>query len=63
MRVCGAGSGDDLRAAGVGQAIGNVLGNGAEKQKGLLQHQPDIAAEVGNRIRTDVYPVDQNRTL
>ena len=63
MRVRGAGSGHDLGAAGVRQTVGNVLGNGAEKQKGLLQHQPDIAAEVGNRIRADVDPIHQNRAL
>jgi hypothetical protein len=38
----GAGGGDDLLARGVGLAVGDVLGNGAEEQEGLLQHQADV---------------------
>ena len=63
MRVRGAGSSHDLGAARIRQAVSNVLGDGAEKQKGLLQHQPDIAAEVGNGVRADVHAVNQNRAL
>jgi hypothetical protein len=47
----GAGGGDDLVAGGVGLAVGDVLGNGAEEQEGLLQHQADVAAVVGHRKR------------
>jgi hypothetical protein len=40
--VRGAGGGDDLGARGVGLAVGDVLGNGAEEQEGFLQHQADV---------------------
>ena len=42
----GAGGGDDLVPAGVRLAIGDVLGDGAEEEEGLLQYQADIAAEL-----------------
>ena len=63
MGVGGAGRGDDFLARGVRLAIGNVLGNRAEEQKGFLQHQTDVLAEVGNRIRPNVHAVHQNRAL
>jgi hypothetical protein len=43
VRVGGARRGDDLLARGVGLAVGDVLGDGAEEQEGLLQHQADVA--------------------
>jgi hypothetical protein len=39
---------DDLFTSGVRSAVGNVLGDGAEEQKGLLQHQANVAAVVGH---------------
>ena len=48
MRVGRAGGGHDLLARGVGLAVGDVLGNGAEEQEGLLQHQADVAPVVGH---------------
>ena len=63
MRMRGARGGHDLAARGLGLAVGNVLGNGAEEQKRLLQHQPNVAAEVGNRILSNVHAVHQNGAL
>ena len=63
MGVCGAGGGDDFLARGIGFAVGDVLGDGAEEQERFLQHQPDVAPIFGDRHGADVDAVDQDRTF
>ena len=63
VRVRGAGGGDDLGARRVRLAVGDVLGDGAEEQERLLQHEADVAAVVGDRKRADVGAVDPDRAL
>ena len=63
MGVRGACSGDNLGAAGSGFAIGDVVGDSAEKQERFLQHQADIAPVVGHRQRADIHAVEQNRAF
>jgi hypothetical protein len=63
VRVRGARGGDDLGARRLGLAVGDVLGDRAEEQEGLLQHQADVLAVFGDRYRTDVHAVDQDRAF
>ncbi len=63
MRVRGARGGDDLVARRLGLAVGDVLGDRAEEQERLLQHEPDVAPVFGHRQRADVDAVDADRPL
>ena len=63
VRVRGARRGDDLRARRVGPAVGDVLGDRAEEQERLLQHDADVAAVVGHGEAADVDAVDQDRAV
>ena len=47
----------------MGLAIGYVLSNGAEKQKWLLQHQPNVLPVVCYGVGANVDPIDQNCPL
>ncbi|MNV55125.1 hypothetical protein D3C71_1473490 [compost metagenome] len=58
MGVRSTGRRHDLLARGLGLAVGDVLGDGAEEQEGLLQHQADVAAVVGYSKTADVDAVD-----
>src|SRR5690606_36956711 len=59
----GAGRGHDFGARGLGPAVGNVFGDGAEEQERLLQHQPDMPAVIGNAQIADVDAVDEYRAF
>ena len=63
MRMRGARSGHDVGAAGLGFAIGDVVGNRAEEQKWLLQDQADVAAKIADRVGAYIHTIDQNRAL
>ena len=60
MRVGGAGRGDNFFACCAGFAVGDVFGDGAEKQERLLQHQTDVLTVLGHRHRADIDTVDQD---
>ena len=47
-------------SAGVRPAVGDVLGDGAVEQKGLLQHDADVAAILLHRERAHVHAVHQD---
>ena len=55
------GGGDDLVARGLRPAVGDVLGDRAEEQERLLQHDADMPAIFGDGERADVDAVDQDR--
>ncbi len=63
MGVGSAGRRHDFLARGIGLAVGDVLGNGAEEQEGLLQHQADVAAEVRHLEPADVHAVELDGAL
>ena len=54
---------DDRRAAGVGPAIGNVVGNRPGEQERLLQHHRDLLSQAAALDLAQVPPVDGDRPL
>src|SRR5471032_2345291 len=60
VRVRGARGGDDLFARRFRFAVGDVLGDGAEEQEGLLQHEADVAAVVRHGEGADVDAVEHD---
>src|SRR5262245_14385746 len=60
MSPCSFCSRGDLGPGCVGATIGDVLGDGAKKQKRLLQHDANIAAVRVDAVRANVVTVGQN---
>src|SRR5207244_12608192 len=53
----------DLLAGRARLAVGQILGDGAEEQERLLQHQADVAAVVRYREGADVDAVQHDRAF
>ena len=60
MRMGGTGRSHNLSAGGTWLAVGDVVGDGAEKQKRLLQHQTNVAAVIGDADVTNVGAINAN---
>ena len=54
------GRGDDLLARGAGLAVGDVLGDGAVEQPGVLQHHAELAPQVGRAHLVRVNAVERD---
>ena len=63
MGVGGTGRSNDLLLLRVGFAIRDVLGNCSKKQEGFLKHQADVLAVFGDRQRTNIHPIQQDRAF
>ena len=63
MGVRSTGSGNDLLPRRLRFAVGDVFGDGAEKQEGLLKHEADVLPVVGYRQRADIDPIQQDRAF
>ena len=63
VRMRCARGGDDLLARRLGLAVGDVLGDGAEEEEGLLQHEADVAPVFGEGQRPEVDTVDPDRAF
>gem|GEM_PF-4303815 len=62
MRTGLSGGAFDVGLCRIGSAIGDVLGQTAVKQGGLLLHDCDLTAQGRLLHLCDVLPVDQNAT-
>src|SRR5262249_44335009 len=60
MRLGGAGSGDRVGSAGVGPSVNQVVADGTAKQKGVLEHDAHVAAELAGGQVADVDTVEQH---
>ena len=62
VRAGGPGRGHDVVSACRRPAVGDVVGDRAEEQKGLLEHAAKVAVVVGDVDVPQVYAVDPDRT-
>ncbi len=63
MSTSGSGSGHDFITTRGRSAVGNVFGDRSEEKERFLEHDADVAPVFADRVRPNIIPIDQDRTV